>query len=232
MPVVFFGILALLALLLLSGVVTRTDPRVLARVLKVTGGVVCLVAALAFLLTGRWALALPLGMAGWALLSGRPLSGFSPFGASARKSPGQSSTVRTAFLEMTLDHDTGDMHGRVRSGRYEDQDLASLGLVELLDLRGEAAGDAQSSSLLETYLDRRFPEWRAAPGYKGGEAPADGGNMTREEALSLLGLEEGASEAEIKRAHRLMMKRHHPDQGGSDHAAARINRAKEMLLGG
>jgi curved DNA-binding protein CbpA len=55
--------------------------------------------------------------------------------------------------------------------------------------------------------------------------------MGRAEALSVLGLAEGASEAEIRAVHRRLMRSAHPDHGGSDWIAARLNEARDVLLG-
>jgi len=100
--------------------------------------------------------------------------------------------------------------------------------------------DPQSHALLEAYLDRTHPNWReafagdaGASAGAGQGAPGSGGAgpMTREEALAILGLAEGASESDIRTAHRSLMKQFHPDQGGSDYLAAKINEAKDLLLG-
>ena len=55
--------------------------------------------------------------------------------------------------------------------------------------------------------------------------------MTREEAMEILGLKEGATREDVVKAHRRMMQKVHPDRGGSDYLASQINKAKDTLLG-
>ncbi len=91
----------------------------------------------------------------------------------------------------------------------------------------------RSQFLLESYLDRRFPAWRehAQGNAAGGQRrAASSGKMTDEEAYQILGLQPGAGRDEIGRAHRALMKKLHPDQGGSTYLAARVNEAKDTLL--
>ncbi|HYR66398.1 MAG TPA: molecular chaperone DnaJ [Reyranella sp.] len=154
----------------------------------------------------------------------RPSGGFSSPGSSQR------TEVHTAFLQAWIDHGTGDVGGSVLSGRFAGRTLDRLSDGDLLDLHAECASDADSLRILEAYLDRRLgSDWRNA------RRPPPGGprsDMTRSEALAVLGLAEGASADEIRAAHRRLIQRMHPDVGGSADLAARINRAKDVLLGG
>jgi DnaJ-domain-containing protein 1 len=135
---------------------------------------------------------------------------------------------------MQLDHDSGTLTGKVVGGAYAGRSLDDLDEEALQKLYREVSMDQESLSLLEAYLDRRFPGWRediegdAAAGTR--SAP-NAGPMTDEEAYQILGLAPGASEAEVRSAHRNLMKRFHPDQGGSTFLASKINEAKDRLLG-
>jgi hypothetical protein len=150
----------------------------------------------------------------------------------ASPSPGRASEVTTDYLRMRLDHVSGTMSGSVQRGRLLGRYLAELSSEELIELWRECViKDAQGAKLLEAYLDRVMANWREASRVQGNAASGNGGAMTREEAFAILGLAEGAGEAEIRDAyHRLMMKLH-PDKGGSAYLAAKLNRAKEVLLG-
>jgi hypothetical protein len=143
------------------------------------------------------------------------------------------SMVRTAALEMELDHESGALEGLVLAGRSEGRVLGTMNLAELVALYRELAGDFESRQLLEAYLDSRFPVWRqnakANNGDGLGGAPGSGA-MTKEEAYKVLGLETGAAAADVRKAHRRLMQRLHPDLGGSSFLAARINEAKDVLL--
>ncbi len=166
-----------------------------------------------------------------------PLSGFEGLFRGQRKSAGQKSGVRTDTIEMVLDHDSGRMEGRCLKGRYAGKELASLREAELLRLLDEIGGtDSQGASLLEAYLDRRCKGWRerrSPGGAKEGARTPHGqpGSMSRKEAYDVLDLKPGATEAEIRAAHRRLMMKLHPDRGGSTYLASRINEAKDVLLG-
>lgn len=154
--------------------------------------------------------------------------------STAGQRAGQQSKVEARFVSMTLDHDTGEMNGSVLEGRFAGQDLKELSLDQLVELLAECAReDEESAALLRAYLDRvHGDEWqeREQP-EAGNQARGFAAEMTRHEAYEILGLDEGASEEQIREAHRRLMQRVHPDRGGSTFLASRINQAKRLLLG-
>ena len=173
-----------------------------------------------------------LACSGWAPFG---ISGFGNIGAmfagGAGRSAGQASRVRSDYLDMTLDHDSGELSGRIVAGPHAGRSLDEFDLAQLTAMI--SGFDAESVSLLESYLDRRFPAWRehAQRDAAGGQSRhAASGKMTDEEAYQILGLQPGAGRDEISRAHRGLMKKLHPDQGGSTYLAARVNEAKDTLL--
>ncbi len=155
-------------------------------------------------------------------------------GTFSQKTPAdRRSSVRTAALEMELDHETGGMDGIVLAGRFEGRELRDLDRADLLELRTDVRDDGDSMALLDAYLDRRFAGWRedtetdAGAGQAG---PPRTGTMSEEEAYEVLGLVRGADLAAIRSAHRRLMKDLHPDRGGSTFLAAKINEAKDVLV--
>lgn len=151
----------------------------------------------------------------------------------ARARPGSSDlpeSVRTTMLEMVLDKATGRLSGTVMSGAFKGRALDGLSVAELQELKRELdAGDPDGARLLAAYMARRGTGADAGQGERGG---AQASGMSREEALEILGLDTGASEAEIRDAHRRLIRKLHPDQGGSGYLAAKINQAKSFLLEG
>lgn len=215
--------------------------RVLSRLL-VTLGVLFLVY---LLVTGRaglalmalpllvpWLLRLRARTRAWRVASG--------LGGAGSGGTGQTSEIRTRFLAMTLEHASGAMTGVVLEGPQAGRSLETLTDGEMATLIVACRrGDADSLRVLEAYLDRDRPGWRtwSASNEEGRETsssrPGDGfadGAMDRDEAYRILGLRPGASAEEIKRAYHRLMGAVHPDHGGSDYLAAKINQAKAVLL--
>lgn len=172
-------------------------------------------------------LALPVTMH-WHILWGRSE-------ARPRAARDRASRIETKYLSLSLDHQTGALEGAVLAGRHRGRRVAELTLEQLLEVREECrADDPEGLQLIEAYLDRvHGPNWRnrGADGQSGqdthGATPA---TMTREEAYEILGLAVGASDAEIREAHHRLMMKMHPDRGGSNYLAAKINQAKDLLL--
>lgn len=223
------GLAALVIVLVAMRAFARANPAHLSRRLTIGGGVVLLLAAGALFLRGLEIIAVPLAMLGSYLLWG---STSGPWGASTRRSKGQSSRIETDHLEMELDHDTGEMRGRVLKGLFKDRDIASLSPADMALLWQDCRHtDPQSAQLIEAYLDRVHPSWREdmARGESDMSRGPDG-RMDVEEALEILGLKPGAGAEDIRRAHRDLMLRLHPDRGGSTYLAAKINEAKDVAL--
>lgn len=237
MPAVLLALVFLAAMALGIAWFLRANPSSLARVLRIVmvalGGIGVgglLIFGLRFLpglLPELFGLA---GVVITALIARaarhRPSGGFSSPGG------GQRTEVHTAFIQAWIDHGSGDVGGTVLKGRFSGRTLDVLVDSELLDLHAECASDADSLRVLEAYLDRRLgADWRNA---QHSRPPPRGPrtDMTREEALAVLGLAEGATAEEIRAAHRRLIQRMHPDVGGTADLAARINRAKDVLLGG
>lgn len=138
------------------------------------------------------------------------------------------SEIKTRFLHIILVHDTGMMDGTVLEGTMQGSELSNLKLEQLLSLLDECRVDGDSLNVLQAYLDREHEGWRA----QGGERPGvASGNLTKQQAYEVLGLTPKASREDIIAAHRKLIQKMHPDRGGSTYLAARINEAKDLLIG-
>src|SRR6516162_3658944 len=226
------GFAVIVGFLMLVYLFVNADPARLARGLKATGIVIAIFAVATLAVSGRLAaLLMPIAMLMPALIRVRSLlDRYRP------PSGGQTSRVETDYLRMTLDHDTGSMTGTLLRGRFSGMRVEERGSTDLLALLRECrAEDEEGARLLEAYLDRVHPDWREElggerAGSSGSGARSTSGDMTVEEAYSILGLAPGADAEAIKEAHRRLMVKLHPDHGGSDYLATKINRARDVLL--
>jgi hypothetical protein len=224
------GLASLAILLWAAQKYLKADPRKLAAVLKMGGGIALLALAAFLGVRGQIAIAAPLAAVGLGLLGWLPF-GPAGFGARTHKSEGQVSRVRSAYLDMELDHDSGAMRGTIIMGPRAGTRLEALDVATLARMLADI--DEESRALLAAYLDGRDPAWRehAQSDAAAGRGTAPRGPMTQEEAYEVLGLKPGASTEDIVSAHRTLMKKLHPDLGGTNYLAARINEAKDTLLG-
>ena len=228
----FLGCALLVALLLLGRLIVRANPTQLAGTLRKVGAVALFGVAGFLALRGAMPLAIPLAAFALSLVAGGGIGGF---GGSGEKSKGQTSHVQTERLEMELDHDTGYMDGKCLEGRFAGRALSCLSEREALELYASFESDGlKEAALMEAYLDWRVPDWRhkaEAASAGAGTGGFSKGRMSVEEARAVLEVPPDASEEDIRQAHRRLMMKLHPDQGGSTYLAARINEAKDVLIG-
>lgn len=231
--VVLVGLIALLIVTQLVRVVGKA--RLLRSLRWIVGGVAALLAVF-LLLRGRVDIASILGAVAFSVLRYGRL-GPMVIGGGGDVSEDNESGVRSHFITMNLDHASGEISGRVIAGRFKGADLMDLGEHDTRELLQEVAGDPDSLALLETWLDKNRAGWREyfaeQDAATAGEASAGGGSSRADpeaEAYSVLGLQPGATADDIREAHRNLMKRVHPDQGGSTYLASKINEAKDRLL--
>lgn len=221
--------------------ITRQSGRVRWQMLAVTLAMVLLVLVLtgrAHWLAALFAAVLPfirglLSLAGnWQFI--RRLLGGLGSGVPGQKSGGgQTSTVQSKYIRMTLDHDSGDINGEILAGQFTGKTLEELDIDALLLLLKECQGDEESVALLQAYLDRVYEDsWNEQAGTQSNRQETNASaSMTREEALQILGLTADASAEDIIEAHRRLIQKLHPDRGGSAYLASKINQAKDILLG-
>jgi DnaJ domain len=233
MQFLLLGLVALLLFLVAARAYTLVSPQVLIRQMRIGAGLAALAGAAYFVFRGGIGYAMSLAAVGSWLIWGTGSPPWGGFPGGAQKSPGQTSRVLTDHLEVGLEHDTGAIRGLVRKGKFTGRELESLAPMEMAELWQDCRfADPQSAQILEAYLDRVHPSWREdlARTDGNGTASASSGRMTREQALDVLGLKPGASEDDIRRAHRELMMKVHPDHGGSTFLAAKLNEAKDVLL--
>ncbi|HXC56233.1 MAG TPA: DnaJ domain-containing protein [Rhizomicrobium sp.] len=235
---ILLGAVALVLLIFLLRAFVGANPTVLARALRYAGAIALAAVAVGLFVTERPALGAFVASAAWGLFTGGHAwpGGWPHYGRWGRRqapSQGQASSVRTPWLEMELDHDSGEMRGTILKGRNAGRRLDALDRTALLAFYAEAAAnDVETKRLLEAYLERTLgSDWNA--GAQHAEPPPERATtgMTRAEALKVLGLAEDASEDDIRAAHRRLMLQNHPDRGGTDYLASKINEAKDFLLG-
>jgi len=148
----------------------------------------------------------------------------------AQAGSGKHSTVTTRILSMDLDHASGTLSGEVLQGPFAQWRLDDMDRGQLEELRQYCLNeDPESVQLLDSYLEQRFSDTETA-GHNSSAGAVNSGPMNRREAMQILGVGDNASRDDIVAAHRKLMQKLHPDRGGSDYLAAKINEAKDFLL--
>ncbi len=197
----------------------------IAAVIRQSSGAL-LAAGVAYAVTRNPGIAMMAGMFAYSIMS---RTGWYP--GKRKQMEAGNSAVRSLYLAMALDHATGAITGQVLRGRFAGRALSGLTQSESSELLAEViANDPQGAQLFEAYLDRTSPGWRGAGGDTGFRGAAPSRAMTVDEAYMVLGLDRRATREEVLASHRNLMKRFHPDQGGSTYLAAQVNEAKDVLL--
>ncbi len=205
------------------GWLTKTEVSRLTSAIRQSGGAL-LAAGVALVVTRNIGLAIMAGMLAYSVTSRW-------YAGRRDKAGAGNSAVRSLYLEMALDHATGAVTGRVLRGRFEGRPLSGLGRAEQTELLAELhANDPQGAQLFEAYLDRTSPGWSGAGSDTRSRGARSSRALTLDEAYMVLGLDRQATRNDVLTAHRNLMKRFHPDQGGSTYLAAQVNEAKEVLL--
>lgn len=235
LPYFILGIAILAGMVLASRWYVSADPKTLLKVIKWLSLGFILVVGLFLALTGRlgWAIAVLPALFVWLMrfrAAARTYKNFKRMAGGAAGAGAQTSEVETRYLRMTLDHGDGSMEGEILDGDFRGRRVSTLSEAELIALMKVCrTEDEESAQILEAYLDRFYPDWLS----RAGNGEEDGffkDQMDRAEALEILGLEEGATPQQIKEAHHRLIQGLHPDHGGSTYLAAKINRAKDVLL--
>ena len=231
----FLGIMTLGAGLVAAELLVRMSPARLMKILRWVGIFVAMLFVILLIIGIRnISLAALAGMA-LALLSRagmfswrNPIGRGKPFQSGTQSS----SNVETSFLRMTLDHENDQLDGEILEGHFRGKLLSVLTLAELLEFYVVCQNqDPDTVPLVEAFLDRKFgAEWRERAQQDDHPSSPHDESMTVERALSVLGLQPGATDDDVRAAHRRLMKKIHPDQGGSDFLARQINEAKDFLL--
>jgi hypothetical protein len=235
----FLGLVVLVVVMMGARWFVTAQPAAIVRTAKWSGAALMAGSCTFLLVTGRldWAMAAFAGLIPWLL---RLFFGHNIYRtfrvtfqrmSAGRARRGGKSRVETRFLRMSLEHDSGNLYGEVLDGPFRGHRLSDLSFDEAMEFYRQCAADQQSVQLLEAWFERTWPDWRERPAAGSAARDHGGGRMTLDEAYDVLGLQPGASREEIKAAHRRLMTHMHPDHGGSNYLAAKINQAKDLLLG-
>jgi len=149
-----------------------------------------------------------------------------PSGASSE------SRIRTQSLVMSLDQVSGRMHGEIISGEFAGRQLADLTTDELKAFYQYCEQhDTEAVRILQAYIARERQDWEDAPSDEAQDASKlPSGELSVRDAFDILGLEPDSSKEQVIQAHRSLMMQFHPDKGGSNYFASKVNEAKTVLL--
>ncbi len=220
------GLLMIGFVLLFLFAFVRATPSALASTLRMLGPLLAVLTGLGFTAAGRFGYGVPLILLGllWWYHSRRQ---------SIKRRRNRTSVFRTAWLEITINQDSGKLDGLVLTGGNEGSVLSQMTMGGLLDFYRDLSDDPESAELMEAYLDRHLTGWRENTNARtdsGHGSPSRPGPMTEQEAYQILGLESGASAEEIGSCYQRLKRIVGADSTGSELLASRVDEAKDTLL--
>jgi hypothetical protein len=140
------------------------------------------------------------------------------------------SQFRTKSLLVQVNFSTREMDGEILQGEFTGKRLSELNQKQLQTLAESfKETDRESYLLLQTYMLRNN-RGGSENSYQHGNQANNLSELSEKEACEILGLKPDAPKEDIVKAHKRLMQRLHPDRGGSDYLAAKINAAKDKLI--
>ncbi len=143
--------------------------------------------------------------------------------------------IKTPYLEVKINLRSGHIDGKVLQGEFAEQMLSDLDRAQLDKLLELLRGvDREGAMLLNAYVVRRFgPAGQHENQQQQYQRQSSSQtSLTQTEAWQILGLEADVDEDTIIKAHKRLIQKLHPDRGGNDYLAAKVNAAKDLLLKG
>ena len=142
-----------------------------------------------------------------------------------------SSTLRTSSLLLTMNSQSGQINGTVLQGSFNGRLLSELSNDELSSFyQACEQHDPEALQLLQTYISRERKEWSGTQYQQSSNAAKIDDELSVREACDILGVKNDANKKMILEAYRALMRQLHPDKGGSNYLAAKVNAAKAVLL--
>ena len=139
------------------------------------------------------------------------------------------SVLTTDKVKIVIDSKTGIWQGEILEGEFSSKQLSELTQEQLIEISHRYNIDSPDSArLINAYMRFRFQQ-KSQNKHQHEAGPTEN-TLTKKEALDILGLDASAQDKDIIKAHRSLMQKVHPDRGGSDYLAAKINQAKDFLL--
>ena len=130
--------------------------------------------------------------------------------------------IKTKYLNIEINIQSRNANIEIIDGKFKDKNLTQLTKNQVEELLSELkTNDIRGFNILNLLINQSF---------QNSQSSSSSGSMTEEEALSILGLEKGADDEEIRKSYYNLMKKFHPDKDGNNYLSNLITEAKNKLL--